>query len=49
MTTQEILQAAQGAKMPLAVADADTKIAALEAMTRFWKQTSATWTLPGAA
>ena len=32
MTTQEILQAAQGAKMPLALADADTKNAALEAM-----------------
>lgn len=32
MTTQEILQAAQGAKMPLAPADADTKNAALEAM-----------------
>ena len=25
MTTQEILQAAQGAKLPLALADADTK------------------------
>ena len=33
MTTQEILQAAQGAKMPLALADADTKNAALEAMS----------------
>ena len=32
MTTQEILQAAQGAKLPLALADADTKNAALEAM-----------------
>ena len=32
MTTQEILQAAQGARMPLALADADTKNAALEAM-----------------
>ena len=32
MTTQEILQAAQGAKMPLALADADTKNAALESM-----------------
>ena len=32
MTTQEILQTAQGAKMPLALADADTKNAALEAM-----------------
>ena len=32
MTTQEILQAAQGAKMPLALADADTKNAALETM-----------------
>ena len=32
MTTQEILQAAQTARMPLALADADTKNAALEAM-----------------
>ena len=32
MTTQEILRAAQGAKLPLALADADTKNAALEAM-----------------
>ena len=32
MTTQEILQVAQGAKLPLALADADTKNAALEAM-----------------
>ena len=32
MTTQEILQAAQGAKLPLALADNDTKNAALEAM-----------------
>ena len=32
MTTQEILHAAQGAKLPLALADADTKNAALEAM-----------------
>ena len=32
MTTQEMLHAAQGAKMPLALADADTKNAALEAM-----------------
>lgn len=32
MTTQEILQAAQGAKPALALADADTKNAALEAM-----------------
>ena len=32
MTTQEILQAAQGAKLPLALADTDTKNAALEAM-----------------
>ena len=32
MTTQEILQTAQGAKLPLALADADTKNAALEAM-----------------
>ena len=32
MTTQETLHAAQGAKMPLALADADTKNAALEAM-----------------
>ena len=28
MTTQEILQAAQGAKLPLALADADKKKAA---------------------
>ena len=32
MTTQEILQAAQAARMPLALADTDTKNAALEAM-----------------
>ena len=32
MTTLEILQAAQTARMPLALADADTKNAALEAM-----------------
>ncbi len=32
MTTQEILQAAQGAKLLLALADTDTKNAALEAM-----------------
>ena len=32
MTTLEILQAAQAARMPLALADADTKNAALEAM-----------------
>ena len=32
MTTQETLHAAQGAKMPLALADADAKNAALEAM-----------------
>ena len=32
MTTQEMLHAAQGAKMPLALADADAKNAALEAM-----------------
>ena len=32
MTTQEILRTAQGARMPLALADADTKNAALEAM-----------------
>lgn len=32
MTTQEILRAAQGAKLPLALAGADTKNAALEAM-----------------
>mgnify|MGYP000081510553 CR=1 FL=1 len=48
MTTQEILQAAQAARMPLALADTDTKNAALEAMavaliaawTRFWLPTS---------
>ena len=32
MTTMEILQAAQTARMPLALADTDTKNAALEAM-----------------
>ena len=32
MTTMEILQAAQAARMPLALADTDTKNAALEAM-----------------
>ena len=32
MTTQEILHAAQSARTPLALADADTKNAALEAM-----------------
>ena len=32
MTTQEILQAAQAARMPLSLADTDTKNAALEAM-----------------
>ena len=32
MTTQKILRAAQSAKLPLALADADTKNAALEAM-----------------
>ena len=32
MTTQELLQAAQAARMPLALADTDTKNAALEAM-----------------
>ena len=32
MTTHEILLAAQVAKLPLALADADTKNAALEAM-----------------
>jgi len=33
MTTKEILQAAQTARLPLALADADTKNAALEAMS----------------
>ena len=32
MTTHEILQAAQAARMPLALADAHAKNAALEAM-----------------
>ena len=32
MTTQEILQAAQAARLPLALADTDTKNAALKAM-----------------
>ena len=32
MTTHEILLAAQAAKLPLALADTDTKNAALEAM-----------------
>ena len=32
MTTQQILQAAQSARLPLALADTDTKNAALEAM-----------------
>ena len=47
MTTQEILRAAQGAKLPLALADADTKNAALEAMAV--ALIAATLRRPGAA
>ena len=46
MTTQEILQAAQTARMPLALADADTKNAVLEAMAvalRSWTPTRKIW------
>ena len=45
MTTHEILLAAQAAKLPLALADTDTKNAALEAMTamQFWPPTSRIW------
>ena len=45
MTTQEILRAAQGAKLPLALADADTKNAALEAI-KFWTPISRTSRTP---
>ena len=51
MTTHEILLAAQAAKLPLALADTDTKNAALEAMAvalvensdAFWPPTSRIW------
>ena len=51
MTTHEILLAAQAAKLPLALADTDTKNAALEAMAvawwktamQFWPPTSRIW------
>ena len=38
MTTQETLHAAQGAKMPLALADADTKNAARVRHTRLFRR-----------
>ena len=54
MTTQEILQAAQTARMPLALADADTKNAALEAMAvaliaaKSWTPMRKIWQRPAA-